>query len=74
VIGQITGESDGIQFFDTVHGFGSGWAVTNRGAIPSESIYHALRTFKIVPSGAASSPSTTKRVPWRVRSSWRMSF
>ena len=59
----ITGEPGrcvaGHQFIDRVHIFGNGCAVTKRGASPAASIYHALRTFKLVPSGASSRPSTT---------------
>jgi hypothetical protein len=35
---------------------------------PTASIYYALRTFKRVPSGAASGRSTTYRLPFRVSS------
>ena len=59
VLGQVARQSHGIQFVDRVHNFGNGCAVTNRGVPPPGLIYHALRTFKRVPSGAVNGPSTT---------------
>jgi hypothetical protein len=56
---QIAGQSHGVQFIDCVHNFGNVCAVTKHGALPATSIYHALRTFKPVPSGAINRPSTT---------------
>src|SRR5258706_16280704 len=74
MFGQITGQSHGVQFIDSVHIFGNGCAVTKRGAPPATSIYHAVRTFKLVPSGAVSRPSTTKRLPCFVISVSTTSF
>src|SRR5213594_464301 len=46
VFGEVAGQSHSIQFFDRVHDFGSGCAVTKRGASLPGWIYQALRTFK----------------------------
>src|SRR5207249_4732584 len=63
---QVARQSDRVQFFDVVHSFGSGYAVTNRGVSLPGSIYHALRICSSVPSGAVNGPSTANRVPCRV--------
>src|SRR2546430_556591 len=60
---QVTGENDIIQLSDHVLLLFRGWAVMNLGSFLPLSINHALRTFKLVPSGASTIPSTTYCVP-----------
>ena len=52
VFGQVARQGYRVQFIDGCHNFGNGWALTSRGEPPPGSIYHALRRFKRVPSGA----------------------
>ena len=59
VSGQIARQRHGIQFFGSVHNFGSGCAVTKRCVSLPVSLYQAQRILKTLPSGAFSGPSTT---------------